>query len=59
MIIQNIPFGVNSFWLKAMLSSPSASKNYNWGGYKKQYNWVGNGRDTYISANNGGFTIYN
>ena len=50
---------MNSFWLKAMLSSPSASKNYNWGGYKKQYNWEGNGRETYISANNGGLTIYN
>lgn len=29
----------------------------NTGGYKKQYVHEGDGRDTYISANNGGFTV--
>jgi hypothetical protein len=33
------------------------SKTINTGGYKKGYCVEGNGRDTYIASNNGGFTV--
>lgn len=44
-----------------MLRQPNCPKEPsrfgNIGGYNKSYNVVGNGRDTYVAVNNGGFTI--
>ena len=43
-----------------MLRQPNcttaSTKTYDWGGYKKQYQVDGNGRDMFIAYNNGGFT---
>ena len=43
-----------------MLRQPNcttpSTKTYDWGGYRKQYQTDGTGRDTYIANNNGGFT---
>lgn len=33
------------------------TKTYYTGGYKKQYVQEGHGRDTYVAADNGGFTV--
>lgn len=43
-----------------MLRQPNltitTNKTYDWGGYKKQYQVDGSGRDMFIAYNNGGFT---
>jgi hypothetical protein len=36
---------------------PERTRFYSSGGYKQGYQMLGNGRDTYIANNNGGFTI--
>ena len=38
-----------------ILTSPT--KTYYTGGYKKQYVMEGHGRNTYVSADNGGATV--